>query len=110
MQKFVKECDTCQRNKSENCLPQGLLQPLPIPEQAWEDISLDFVEGLPKSQGRNTILVIIGRFTKYGHFVALTHPISSSYLVEVFMDNIYKLHGLPKTIVSDSDRVFISQF
>lgn len=74
VQQYVKNCPVCQKNKSENVPYPGLLAPLPVPERAWTHISMDFVEGLPKSQGKNVILVVVDRFTKYSHFLALSHP------------------------------------
>ena len=74
MKNYVRQCGTCQRSKSENFAPAGLLQPLPIPEGIWEDLSMDFINGLPNSQGKNTILVIVDRGSKYAHFIALAHP------------------------------------
>jgi transposase InsO family protein len=88
----------------------GLLQPLPIPAQAWDIISLDFIEGLPKSGRFDTILVIIDKFTKYGHFIPLSHPYIAMSVAQVCVDQIYKLHGLPKIIISDRDKVFTSIF
>lgn len=76
---YVAQCDVCQRNKEEHVKSPGLLQPLPIPEAAWKDISIDFVEGLPKSVGKEIILVVVDRFTKYSHFIALSHPITAPH-------------------------------
>jgi hypothetical protein len=86
----------------------GLLQPLSMPKGAWNAISLDFVEGLPTSGSANCILVVIDKFSKYGHFIPLRHPYTAS-VVAKFLDHIYKLHGLPTTIVSNSDNVFTSK-
>ena len=71
---------------------------------------MDFIEGLPKSQGYNVILVVVDRLTKYAHFVAVKHPYTASAIVQLFLDNIVKLHGLPQSIVSDWDTIFISAF
>jgi hypothetical protein len=71
---FVQRCDTCQRAKAEHTKLPGLLQPLPVPPSAWHTISLDFIEGLPKSNGHDVILVVVDKLTKYGHFIPLKHP------------------------------------
>jgi len=107
---FVRECNMCQQNKNENVLTPGLLQPLPIPLALFTDIIMDFIEGLRKSEGKEVILVVVDRFSKYAHFMALIHPYSASSVARVFMDNVYKLHGLPPTIVSGRDPVFLSHF
>lgn len=108
VQEFGKQCQVCQQAKIERIKTPGLLQPLPIPEQAWEIISLDFIEGLPPSDNFNSILMVIDKFTKYGHFIPLKHPFTALQVAQVFLNNVYKLHGLPKTIISDRDRVFTS--
>jgi hypothetical protein len=110
VRKYVRECDICQRNKTENQHPTRLLQPLPIPAQIWTDISMDFVEGLPTSQGKNVIMVVVDRLSKYSHFTALTHPYTAGKVARLFLDNIFKLHGMPSSIVSDRDPVFMSRF
>lgn len=98
---FVRECDTCQRNKAENLKPAGLLQPLPIPERAWSDISMDFIEGLPNSNGYTVVLVVVDGLTKYAHFNAISHPYTALTFAQQFTNHVLKLHGLPQTIVSD---------
>jgi hypothetical protein len=87
----------------------GLLQPLPVPTQAWEVVSLDFVEGLPNSERHNAILVVIDKFSKYGHFIPLHHPYTAMHVAKVYVDNVYKLHGLPTALISDRDPVFTSK-
>jgi hypothetical protein len=107
---YISKCQVCQQAKSEHTRTPGLLQPLPIPEKAWDIISLDFIEGLPKSSRYDTILVIVDKFTKYGHFLPLSHPYTASSIAQLFVDHIYKLHGLPKVIISDRDKIFTSTF
>jgi hypothetical protein len=79
-----------------------------MPSQAWEIVSMDFIEGLPQSDRHNALLVVVDKFTKYGHFLPLTHPFTALTVAQLFMDNVYRLHGLPKAIISDRDRVFTS--
>ena len=114
MDDFVKQCQIYQQAKHLNTHPAGLLQPLPIPQGAWQDLSMDFVEGLPKSEGYNVILVMVDRFTKYAHFIPLKHPYNAPYnaatVARGVFDNVIKLHGLPQTIVLDRDKIFTSAF
>jgi hypothetical protein len=107
---FIRECDIRQRNKVENIHQTGLLQPLPIPSQVWTDVSMDFIDGLPTSHGKDVILVVIDRLSKYAHFLPLSHPYTANTVAQIFLDQIFKLHGLPKSIVSDRDKVFTSNF
>lgn len=108
VRKFVRECLTCQQAKTERAPPTGLLQPLPIPAQAWAVVSLDFIEGLPRSANHDTILVVVDKFTKYSHFIPLHHPFTSLTVAKAYMTHVYKLHGLPQAIISDRDRIFTS--
>jgi transposase InsO family protein len=108
IKKLIRECSVCQENKNELIHPPGLLQPLPVPLQVWTDISMDFIEGLPTSKGFTVIMVVVDRLTKYGHFIALSHPYTASTVSHLFFANVLKLHGLPKSIVSDRDPIFTS--
>jgi len=106
VQDWVRACDTCQRNKTETLRPAGLLQPLEVPSRVWADISLDFIEGLPKVGGKSVILTVVDRFSKYAHFIALGHPYTAASVARAFFDGIVRLHGFPESIVSDRDPVF----
>lgn len=110
VREFIRCCDICQKNKSENVASPGLLQPLPIPNRIWEEISMDFIDGLPASQGYTIIWVVVDRLSKYGHFIAVKHPYTASSVARLFMIHIFRLHGLPKAIVSDRDPAFTSLF
>ena len=108
MQEFVRACPTCQHNKTPTQRPAGLLQPLKVPSQVWADISMDFIEGLPKVGGKSVILTVVDRFSKYAHFIALSHPYTASSVARAFFDGIVRLHGFPTSIVSDWNPVFTS--
>jgi hypothetical protein len=106
IQSFVVECEICQRNKNENVMTPGLLHPLHIPKQKWEELSMYFIEGLPMSDGKDIFFVVVDRLTKYAHFMVVRKTDSTKQLADVFCKNIYKLHGFSKVIVSDRDAKF----
>lgn len=110
VKKFIHECKVCERNKVQNVFPAGFLQPLPIPDKMWTDISMDFVEGLPISKGYLVIIVVVDRLPKYAHFMPLKHPFTTTKVTVLFLNNVFKLHGKPKTIVSDKGSTFTSLF
>ncbi|XP_058753077.1 uncharacterized protein LOC131626262 [Vicia villosa] len=110
VKEMVKNCSTCQHNKYDTQKKKGLLQPLPIPKQVWEEITMDFITNLPSSCGHTTIWVICDRLTKYVHFLPLPTHFSAKDLANRFTVEVFRLHGSPKTIVSDRDPLFLSKF
>jgi len=110
VQDYVRACSACQRNKVEHLNPGGLLQPLPVPSAVWHDVSMDFVEALPKVGGKSVILTVVDRFSKYAHFIPLGHPYTAESVARVFFAEVVRLHGIPASIVSDRDPVFTSAF
>jgi hypothetical protein len=105
---YISECAVCQREKAEHYHYPGLLDPLDPPDMAWQHITMDFIEGLPKSQGKEVILVVVDRMTKMAHFIALPHPYTAQSVAEAFITNVFKLHGPPASIITDRDRIFTS--
>jgi hypothetical protein len=109
--KYVALCDTCQRVKAEQQRPVGLLQPLQVPEWKWEEIAMDFIVGLPRTQSSyDSIWVIMDRLIKVAHFIPVKTTYSGPQLVELYMSRIVCLHGVPKKIVSDRGTQFTSKF
>jgi hypothetical protein len=83
--RYVASFSICQQAKSEHIKLPSKLQPIPIPPAAWHTISLDFIEGLPKSNKFNSILVVIDKFTKFGHFIPVKHAFNASSIAQVFI-------------------------
>ena len=98
IRKFVAKCEVCQRKKGETVKSPGTLQPHLIPLAIWNDISMDFITGLPKSGNKSVIMVVVDRLSKYAHFCALQHPFTTSIVAQLFMDQVFKLHGMPHYI------------
>lgn len=107
----MSECDVCQTTKHETLYPAGLLQPLLVPALPWTNISIDFIQGLPLSYGSNVIfLFVIDRVTKHSHFFTLGHPYTLVIVAQVFFSRVFKLYGMPKSIVSNRDPISRSSF
>lgn len=92
---FVNACPVCSQNKMSRCAPAGHLQPLPIHHQPWPHISMDFVAGLPPSEGKTSILTMVDRFSKMAHFIPLSKLPSAKETAEVIVNHVFHLHGLP---------------
>ena len=88
----------------------GLLHPLPIQEGKWESISMDFITGLPMVEGKDCIFVVVDWLTKYVHFFAISVHYTSTQVAKLFFREVFRLHGLPKTIISDRDNRFMGGF
>jgi hypothetical protein len=108
--RYIKEYSTFQENKDEHMHPTSFLQPLLIPEKKWESISMDLIMVFPKVQGKNYFFVVMDRLTKFVDFFAISIDYIASEDADLFLREIFRLHGLPKTIVSDRDNRFMSTF
>lgn len=105
---YVNACDACQRTKSSSQATAGMLAPLPIPSERWEEITMDFVSGFQQARGTgfDRILVVVDRLTKMAHFIPTIKELHSDYCMELLLKHIFRLHGVPKVIVSDRDVLF----
>jgi len=101
IKRYVEGCDQCQRMKNRVDMPVGKLRPNQVPERPWQHISVDFIMKLPVSKGYDSILVVCDRFLKMSHFVATTEKTMAEGLARLFRDNVWKLHGLPESVISD---------
>jgi hypothetical protein len=107
--RYVNGCDLCQRVKPSSTQPLGAFEPLPIPAGPWTDISYDLITDLPESNGADSILTVINRLTKMAHFLPCRKTMMAEDLADLMLKQVWKLHGTPKTVVSDRGTIFVSQ-
>ena len=101
----------CQRNKAKRHKPFGALQPLPVPEQPWHTVTFDFIVKLPETErGNNSICVFVDKLTEMVHFVACREDLSAKDFAELYVNQIWRLHGLSRKFITDRDSRFTSAF
>ncbi|GKD45909.1 putative mitochondrial protein [Tanacetum coccineum] len=110
IEKLVADCVICQRQKYSTMAPEGLLQPLELPTKIWVEVSMYFIDGLPKSDGYTVIMVVVDRLSKYAHFIPMRHPYTAITVAAAFLREIIRLHGIPESIVSDRDKIFLNRY
>jgi len=111
VKKYIQSCHSCQQNKSSNQKPGGLLQPLLIPERKWQVVTMDFIMSLPETdRGHTAILVVVDKLTKMVHLIPTTVHVTGEETARLYMDHVWKHHGVPESIVSDRDPRFTGKF
>jgi len=109
VKRYVEGCDQCQRMKNRVEMLAGKLRPNQVPERPWQHILVDFIMKLPVSKGHDSILVVCDRFSKMSHFVVTIEKTMAEGLVRLFRDNVWKLHGLPESVILDRGPQFVAE-
>ena len=108
---YMSKCLTCQQVKAKHQVPTGLLNPLPIPQWKWDNITMDFVSGFPLTQQKHdSVWVIVDKLTKYAHFIPVRMDYSMDQLAKLYVKEIIRWHDVPLSIMSDRDPRFTSRF
>ena len=108
--RHVERCGTCHRAKS-HAQNTGLYTPLLVPTAPWEDVSMDFIVGLSRTQrNKDSIMVVVHHFSKMAHFAPCNKTLDASHLADLYFQEIVKFPGIPKTITFDRDPKFVSHF
>ncbi len=108
--KYINSCESCARNKVSRHRKYGFLQPLETPERPWKSIEIDFLCGLPPSKGYTVLMVVVDRFSKMIHLIPFKQIPDAKQTAKAFVNNIFKLHGLPNDIYTDRGTQFTSSF
>jgi len=108
VKRYMEGYDSCQRNKNQVAAPAGKLMPNKAPEKPWMHITADFITKLPLAQGYNAILVVCNQLMKIAHFIPTTNKTLAEGLARLFRDHVWKLHGLPESIISDRGAQFVA--
>jgi transposase InsO family protein len=107
--RYVKQCDSCQRNKSAHRTAHAAVQPLAHPQRPWETIAIDFMDLPLSTSGHDAVLTVSDCFSNYIHFIPTTRTVSAADTVDLLLQEVVRLHGVPKGIVSDRDPRFTSE-
>lgn len=110
VERWTRNCHICRRSTPSSEARQGVLRPLPVPERSWQDISMDFITGLEPSHDYDAILVVVDRLTKMRHFIPCQTTCDAEEVARLYTRHVWKLHGLPRTIVSDRGPQFVAAF
>ncbi len=109
--RYVRTCNSCQRNKSATAKPVGFLNPLPVPTEPWESISMDFITELPTTaKGHDTLFVVVDRFSKMVHLAPCHNSLTARQAADLLLSVVFKLHGTPSSFIADRDKLWVSEF
>ena len=108
--RYIRNCETCTRMKPAQHAPYGLLKPLEVPITWWSSFSLDLITGLPPSNGHDALLVVVDRLSKMSHYIPTSTDVNSKGIARLYFDHIFRLHGIPDSVISDRGTQFISEF
>jgi len=108
--KYTSTCELCIRTKAQRHHPVGELRPLPIPDTPWDTVSVDFIVELPESSGHDAVMVVVDSVTKTAHFIPTFITISAAGTARLFVEQVWKHHGLPRRVVSDRGPQFVAEF
>ena len=108
--RYIRNCHTCQSSRTSRHAPHGVLRPLAVADKPWQDISTDFVTGLPSAEGYDAICVIVDRFLKQRHLIPCATTIDAEGFAELFVREVFRLHGLPQMVTSDTGPQFVTAF
>ena len=99
--RYIQNCHTCQRYPTSRHAPHRVLRPLAVPDKPWQDISTDFITGLPSAEAYDAMCVVVDRFTKQRHLIPCTTTIDAEGFAELFIRQVFRLHGLPQMVTYD---------
>ena len=107
---YCKACDMCLRMKAQKCKPSGKLHPLKILEEWWDVVSVNFITKLPDLNGFDVTMVVVDSVSKRGHFIPTDTTVTALGLVRLYLQHVWKLHGLPWSVLSDQGLQFVAEF
>jgi len=108
IKQYIKNCDICQQTKVVQHAPYGLMKPNEAPDRPWKSISMDFITDLPLSEGSDAVLIVIDRLTKMSHLIPSMKDMNARQFQETFIKELFRLHGLPRDIITDRGSIFTS--
>ena len=106
--RYVDNCEICQRTNLRRDKVFGLLNPLPVPRGIWKSVTLDYITGLPEKEEHNAILVVVNRLSKMAHYIPTTKEVDAQETARLLLNHVWKYHGTPREIISDRGPQFDS--